>query len=258
MKIPSLGDKQTLFYNDRFLLNPAVSQFELKKFFDEEAGVFRVSSPDSTHSVVAYVNSQVFDDDKGVKCVGVSFGKDPCYNVSTIIPLVPEPSFEDREARWLCCKVDRPTRRLEVKWWGDRWEERAGALEAKATLNSFLYLKEKFAELAAITHIIICGIRKGFLRDMHEWKWVYKDDWTLTKQNGTDREDAPNEVKSLLGKLVDLRQEQPPIRVSFALARAKDVVEAGRLAEEHGTQHTRTKAVTARVRREILPEVYGK
>ena len=97
-----LGAEETLFYEDYFpgQFDRSIGTFFDRSVFDENAEVWRVSSPEGVHSIVAYVDSKVWDDYKVVRSLGVWFGEHSCYNrFSTEYP-IPEPSEEEKYKRW--------------------------------------------------------------------------------------------------------------------------------------------------------------
>jgi hypothetical protein len=223
-----MAEEQGFFYQDYFpqQVNKRIGCFFDKSFEDRSARIWRVASSDNSRdTIVAYTHSRcIYPEYDEPRVVAVWFAEESRYNATKITyPRKPPPIHADHE--------DWPRPR-EI--WREQEKEahRVGALEARFALDRILKMKRKRADLNYITHIILCTSYLDFLASMDSWTWVFEDSmWKLTRKKGRDSDGFPcpfygdkcPELCTLLGKLVDLRQQQPPTRVSFRVVRSKDV-----------------------------------
>jgi hypothetical protein len=223
-----IAEEQGFFYQNYFpqQVNKRIGCFFDKSFFDRSAGIWRVASSDNGRdTIVAYTHSRCIYPDSGEpRVVAVWFAEGSRYNATKPTnPRKPPPVHVDHE-NW--------------PWPREVWREqekvahRVGALEARFALDRILKMKRKRADFNFVTHIVLCTSYLNFLASMDAWKWVFEDSmWKLTQKKGRNSDgfrcpfygDKCPELCTLLGKLVDLRQQQPPIRVSFRVVRRKDV-----------------------------------
>ena len=232
----AVGEEQSLFYHYQGFLPPRIhnntGSFYYHRpggYYDGKAEIWRTPlNKDVTNAIVVGTHGECWPG-KEKTGFGVWFAESSLYNAKKL-----EFSQEWRPSR----KYGKP----HVDW-NDRYNNphRIGALAATFALDTTIEMIQKMA--IVIDHIILCTNIQGFLIALDEWKWVYEyEGWTLTRKKGRDFHDADHcpELRKLLGKLTDLQNGQPSIRVSFRFVKGDDVYEACQLAK--GAKDMRTRA----------------